>query len=147
MRDPRDRLRRRIPGADLGEETPGVTRLFRRGEFEDRKDPVPARDAKALPTLTLRKARKLADPTPNAPLLIRIVRTPYGLHPSGKKRARYIAEVPKVEPVDRTAEIRAALAERERVRFTSAGRRRPRAFTIRPSTWVLLPPAPSEDPV
>lgn len=86
-----------------------------------------------------RRAGQLADPQPNAPLLVRLVRHPYGLHPSRPQRSRYVPEESVVEPVDRKAEIAAALAERERVRSTCPVKGRPRPFTVRPSTWVLLP--------
>lgn len=139
--DPRDRLLRPLPGEGLVAETRGMARLHRRGDATERPDPVPARDQKALFTLTTRRAARLADPTPNAPLLIRIVRHPYALHPTGRQRQRYIEEPAPVARVDRTAEIAAALAERVRVRFTSAGRGRPRPFAVRTAQWNLLPPA------
>lgn len=89
-----------------------------------------------------RRTGQLADPQPNAPLLIRLVRHPYGLLPSRPQRSRYLLADSEVEPVDRKAEIAAALAERVRVRSTSPVKGRPRPFAVRPSTWVLLPSEP-----
>jgi hypothetical protein len=138
-RDPRDRLARRLPGDRLAREGRGVGRLFAREEHGAPPDPVPARDQKPLLQLSLRKSTRLAEPRPNAPLLIRIVRHPFRLDGARPSRAAYISH-PDPEPRVRAAEqIAGALADRERVRFTSAGRGRPKPFAVRPSTWTLLP--------
>ncbi|MFZ5475687.1 MAG: hypothetical protein ACOZNI_02830 [Myxococcota bacterium] len=143
--DPRDRLARRLPGDRLAREGREIGRLFAREEPPDVPDPVPARDQKQLLQLTLRKTGRVADPHPNAPLLIRIVRYPFRLDGARPGRAAYISH-PDPEPRVRVAEeIAGALADRERVRFTSAGRGRPRPFAVRPSTWALLPDTDGDD--
>jgi hypothetical protein len=146
--DPRDRLSRRLPGSLLRiDEDGGFSSVLARGDApSDRPDPVPPRDARPLPGLVLRAARRLAVAGPNAPLLKRLVLHPYGLRPTGRTRTVYRPTVSVDAPVDRRAELRAALADRARVRFTSVGRSRPRAFVVRPSSWTLLPAGISEEP-
>lgn len=136
--DPRRRLDRRFPGDDLRRGVDSLDRLWAR-ETPDRKDPIEARDQKPLPSLATRRTTRLADASPNAPLLIRIVRHPYALATTLGARQRYIPEAPPTEHVNRAAEIAGALADRERMRFTLTGWRRPKPFAVRPSTWVLLP--------
>ncbi len=119
--------------------------LWAREDAEPRRSPVKARDEKALPTLTLRKTRRLAEPRPNAPLLIRIVRRPYGLHPTGRKRVVILEPHTPFQRVDARAERAAAQEDRTLTRFSLRNERRPSAFTVRPSQWVLLPPERPED--
>lgn len=145
--DPRDRLKRPFPGDAVDPDRYVDERLFAREQVEIRKDPVPPRDKKELTALTLRKTARVADPRPNAPLLIRIVRNPYGYAPDRPRRAAYIERAEAFVRVSATAEIRGALAEREIMRSTTAaGRQRPRPFAVRPSAWVLLPPLSGDDP-
>lgn len=144
--DPRDRLSRRLPGDDVDPDRYVSERLFAREAPDARKDPVPPRDKKELLSFTLRTSRRLADPTPNAPLLIRIVRHPYGYAPDRPRRTPYIQHPEAVARVSATVEIRGALADRQRMRSTTAaGRERPRPFAVRPSVWILLPPTPGDD--
>lgn len=145
--DPRDRLRRRLPGGSLRiDEDAGIPLVYARMDTPiDRPVPVPARDTRPLPGLTARPTRRVAVCGPNAPLLKRLVLHPYGLRPTGRRRTAYLPPVEPTTPVDRRAEILAALAERRRVRFTSAGRSRPRAFVVRPSAWTLLPPTEAKE--
>jgi hypothetical protein len=100
---------------------------------------VPARDQKPLLQFTLKKSGRVVDPRPNAPLLIRIVRYPFRLAGARPGRAAYISHAEPEPRVSAAEQIAGALADRERVRFTSAGRGRPRPFAVRPSTWTLLP--------
>lgn len=90
--DPRFRLQRRFPGEDLGD--PGF--VGRRLLERDREPPPPRLLAgstlKVAATGGTKKARKIADPRPNAPLLIRIVRYPYGLAATrGRRQAAFVA--------------------------------------------------------
>ncbi len=138
--DPRERLRRPLMGSRVRGDSPTAERLFARDAAEPRKELVPARDSKLLPTLTLRRTARLASPTPNAPLLIRIVRRPYALQPGGRRRVRWLAEAPPTfARVSVHAELVAARTERERTHFGVGAGDRPRAFAVRPSTWALLP--------
>lgn len=114
----------------------------------DRPCPVPARDAAELRTVTVRMVTRLAEARPNAPLLIRLVRHPYALPVGRGKRVAYRGEeAPSHEAgrMDWHGEVRAALADRERMRSTSAVEARPLPFTIRPSLWTLMPSMAGED--
>lgn len=140
--DPTLRLRRRQPGADLASEERGLARLLAREKSDTRPDPVPPRDKVSSRVPVLRDTTHVASCRPNAPLLIRIVRYPFALPTVRGTRQKYRDEVEKFVRIDWSAEVAAALADRERLRFTSAGRGRPLPFTVRPSHWSLLPPDP-----
>ena len=143
--DPRERLRRPLMGGRVRGETATTERLFARDAAEPRRDLVPARDTKLLPTLTLRRTTRLASPSPNAPLLIRIVRRPYALQPGGRRRVRWLPEAPPTfARVSVLEALAAARSERERPAFSAHAGKRPRAFAVRPSTWVVLPPSGEE---
>jgi len=90
--------------------------------------------------VTVKRPRRVAEPSPNAPQLMRIVKHPYPLHPGKPSRrlALRVKEEP-VESVDRLALLREALEARRPVRSTSAARGRPRPFALRPSRWIHLP--------
>jgi hypothetical protein len=143
---PSDRLARRLPGEKLRAEITAVERLLERGDAPaERPDPVPARDRAELRVPVVRATRRTATTGPNAPLLKRLVVHPYGLHPTGRTRVRIVPEAPPADKLVPRDEIAAALADRQRVRSTSAGRTRPRPFAVRPSTWRLLPPSTDPD--
>ncbi len=112
----------------------------------DRPSPVPARDSKELRSPTVRMTTRTAEPKPNAPLLIRLVRHPYALDLARGKKVNYRGEdaTPGVRAarVDWHGDVRAALAERRIVRSTSAVESRPLPFTVRPSRWDLIPSEP-----
>ena len=142
--DPLLRLKRAFPGEHLDDESEGMTALWERDKPLDRPSPVPPRDEAELRTTKVRMVTRLAEAKPNAPLLIRLVRHPYALPTGRGKRVAYRgdeAAEPANTRVDWHAEVRAALADRERVRSTSAVEDRPLPFTIRPSQWTLLPPS------
>lgn len=143
--DPRVRLQRRLPGSRLRAEA--LPHLFLREEDPrgaTRRELVPPRDQRDLLTLTFRKTRRVAEAGPNAPLLIRIVRHPYALHPGGRRRITWRQAAEPVQRVHAHAEVASALAERKRVRFNLDATARPQPFAVRPSTWKLLPPTPEE---
>ena len=140
--DPRIRLSRRLPGARLRGEDDYLPGCFAREQAEARREVVPPRDRRELLTLTVRRARRVAEAAPNAPLLIRIVRHPYALHPGGRRRVVWLERPEAFARVDAKGEREAALAERRRVRFTLPVR--PHPFAVRPSSWRPLPPAPED---
>lgn len=142
MADPTARLRRRLPGARLGDEMRGLARLFEREVEESRREIVPPRDQAALKVTTRRNTSHVASCRPNAPLLIRIVRTPFRLETSRGNRVKYLEKAEKFERLDWQSVVAAALADRERLRFTSAVRGRPLPFAVRPSSWSILPSEP-----
>lgn len=141
--DPTRRLRRRQPGDDLASEDRGLARLFAREKSDARPEPVPPRDKAGSRALVQRDTTHVASCRPNAPLLIRIVRYPFALPTVRGARHKYRDDVEKFIRVDWSAEVAAALADRERLRFTSAVRERPLPFTVRPSHWSVLPPGSS----
>ena len=87
----------------------------------------------------------MADPAPNAPQLVRLIRFPFALRPEGTRRTVFLEEAPPPARVDARAERTAALAERERVRFTSPARNRLRPFAARPSSAAPIPPLPDDE--
>lgn len=135
-----------MPGDRLATEERGLARLLARELAETRPDPVPPRDKQGARALVTRETTHVASCRPNAPLLIRIVRYPYPLATSRGARQKYRDDVEKVVRVDWSAQVAAALADRERLRFTSAGRGRPKPFTVRPSVWSILPQDPYSKP-
>jgi len=141
--DPTRRLRRPSPGARLATEERSLARLFAREEVEERREAVPPRDKAGARVLSLRETGRVASCRPNAPLLIRIVRYPFALTTARGVRQKYREDAVKFIRVDWSAEVASALAERERLRFTSAARTRPMPFTVRPSVWALMPPDPA----
>lgn len=143
--DPTRRLDRRLPGGGLIDEEQALGRLFQRETADVRPDPVPARDQASVKMVVRRNTTRVASCQPNAPLLIRIVRYPFRLDPVRGARKKYLDEWEKLARVDWSAEVAAALADRERLRFTSGGRGRPMPFAVRPSTWTLLPPDSGDD--
>jgi hypothetical protein len=138
--DPTGRLRRPLPGARLADDERAVSRLFVREQEQARRELVPARDKVALKMVVRRNTARVASCAPNAPLLIRIVRYPFRLETVRGTRRKYLERAERFERVQWSAEVAAALADRERLRFTSAGRGRPQPFAVRPSTWAILPP-------
>lgn len=87
----------------------------------------------------VRPARTV-EPRPNAPLLLRIVRHPYGLFPGRPaRRVVYRAKVEPPESVDRRRVLAEALAERRAALSTGRVPVRTRPFAVRPSRWPHLP--------
>jgi hypothetical protein len=107
---------------------------------------LPRRDLKESRfSLKTRPKTRLANPGPNAPLLIRLVRYRFALQKAKgqKKKYRDIDELNSLKlkkaRMNWHQEVRDALAERVRMRSTSPARTRPRPFALRPSRWKLLP--------
>lgn len=142
--DPRLRLDRPTLGDSVQPDETLADRFESRIRPE-RREPVPARDQKELPTLSLRGPRRVPEAGPNAPQLIRLIRFPYALRPEGTRRVEVIPEPVPAERVDAKEVRAAALAERERVRFTSPAGHRVRAFVVRPSAPQPLPPLPEDE--
>lgn len=134
-----------MPGDRLAPEEHGLARLLARDQPAERPDPVPPRDKQGSRSLVQRDTTHVAVCRPNAPLLIRIVRYPFALTTARGARQKYRDEVESFIRVDWSAQVAAALADRERLRFTSAGRGRPMPFTVRPSLWSILPPVPGDE--
>ncbi len=138
--DPARRLQRRFPGERIAREGRGIERLFAREAPDPRPAPVPSRDRTARAALTRRDTAQVAACRPNAPLLIRIVRYPFALSTTRGERRKYREDPPRLERLDWSAQVKEALADRLRLRFTSAARGRPLPFVVRPSSWILVPP-------
>lgn len=87
------RLARSSPGETTAPVRPLVERLETRGDWAGREVelPIPQRDLVYERIPAALPGHKLADPSPNAPLLKRIVRHPYALEPAGSKRIDLIA--------------------------------------------------------
>ncbi len=78
MLDPRHRLQRHVPGDGMVGITDQVERVLARSKRRVIEFDVPDR-TRAVRTGATRSARRTAQPEPNAPLLIRLVRYPYAL--------------------------------------------------------------------
>ena len=76
--DPRLRLQRTLPGERLHEIPEMADRLCGRGEWQDRKDPVPPREY-TVRTGQVRASLRRVEAGPNAPKLIRLIQHPYAL--------------------------------------------------------------------
>jgi len=140
MADPTARLRRRLPGARLGDEMRSLAHRLEREVEQPTRAVVSPRDQAALKIVARRDTSRVASCRPNAPLLIRIVRTPFRLETGRGSRVKYLEKGETFEKLDWRAVVAAALADRERLRFTSAARGRPLPFAVRPSAWAVLPP-------
>lgn len=143
--DPRHRLNRPIPGEHVGEYLTeagsGMERRWERDRPLERPCPVPARDRADLRQTKVKMTTRLAEARPNAPLLIRLVRHPYALELGRAKKVAYRGEDGGASPrarADWHGEVRAALVDRPKLQVTSL-EPRPMPFTIRPSSWNLLP--------
>lgn len=143
--DPRHRLSRPIPGEHVGEylsdSGSSTERAWERDRPLERPCPVPARDSGDVRQVKVKMTTRVAEARPNAPLLIRLVRHPYALDLGRAKKVAYRGQDASTAPRERMdwhGEVRAALADRPRLRSTSV-EPRPMPFTIRPSTWTLLP--------
>ncbi|GDX80760.1 hypothetical protein LBMAG42_25710 [Deltaproteobacteria bacterium] len=143
--DPRRRLDRRVPGADVH---PGeVFRLHLDEERGARPDPVPARDTMTVRTAEVRPSRRLAQVGPYAPQLIRLIRTPYAM--SGVRGQRQVVNAPAQsdEPRPKFGDaLRAAAADWPEVGSPSPVQARPRAFAVRPLSPEPLPPLAAKEP-
>lgn len=137
--DPRQRLRRAIPGERFFQEDPAVVAVFARAEAKEIRELVPRRDLRqGREVVNRRNSRKIVTPGPNAPSLIRLVRYPFALRTVRPNRQRYYTKPETIEKLDWQAEIASAKAERVRGKTHSPGRTRPRAFAIRPSKWKIM---------
>jgi hypothetical protein len=118
-----------------------VATVFRRSEEPEKKELIPRRDLQdGRKEPTLRNNSHLARPAPNAPALIRLVRHPYRLNTVRPTRKTYLEkQEPRAERVDWKQEVHDAKAEWQRPEVASPTKQRPRAFTILPSRWKLLP--------
>lgn len=139
--DPRRRLDRRLPGADVHPE--GRVQLHLDEERRGWESPVPARDQAELRTVTVRNPRKLAVAGPNAPQLIRLIRTPFALAVGRPGRVRIRETAAEAEPRPAFgAAVAEALADWPEVGSTSPVQPRPRPFAPRPSAAEPIPPVP-----
>lgn len=148
---PCDRLTRPIPGEGIGTESAGTARRWERDRPAERPSPIPARDQAPLRSVSVKMTTRVGSPSPNAPLLIRLVRHPYALDLGRGKRVAYRGDdagtaLSAGDRPDWHGEVRAALAERVRVRSTSGVESRPLPFAIRPSLWQLLPETSESGP-
>ncbi len=150
--DPRRRLLWRFPGERVQDERPGAERILKRGEWEERPSPLPDRQ-RATRTGQVRATSRRADPSPNAPQLIRLVQHPFVLDtvrarrdPSRARPVRLQVreqERPKVALI-----LRDALQEGRRLPFPSPteGRERVlRAPLPRVKDWLLSVRRPADD--
>lgn len=135
--DPRHRLERRYPGEGIGDHD--SEKIADRHERPERASPLPDRE-RTTRTGATRTTRGLADPKPNAPQLIRLVRYPFRLDTVRPTRQTVLAPTERGERRPFEEDFKAALAEAHIVRSTSPVVARPRPFTTRPSSADIIPP-------
>jgi hypothetical protein len=115
---------------------------MRSGPFDrlDRTLPGDALVLREAAAVRVRRPGKIASAGPNAPLLMRIVRSPYRLATGRPTRVVYYVSPERFTRVDPAAERAGATTDREREPSRSPAGRRARPFTVRPSRLVLMPP-------
>lgn len=110
-----------------------------RYERPEPTSPLPDRE-RSTRTGATRNTRGLADPKPNAPQLIRLVRYPFALDTVRPTRQTFLSPVERAERRPFDEEFKAALADAHVVRSTSPVVERPRPFAARPMTAAIIPP-------
>ncbi len=132
-----------MPGADV---RPGSTlRLHLDEARPEPADPVPARDQRVVREVQVRAPQRLATPGPNAPQLIRLVRTPFAMSGARPLRQELVPPSPTAEPRPAFGDaLREAVADWPEARSTPVVQPRPRAFAPRPSQAQVVPPLPAE---
>jgi hypothetical protein len=123
--DPRARLQQPVLGGSLVPERAFARRVFARGEWEDRKDPVSSHREPV--EHKLRDSKLRVEAGPNAPQLMRVWRHPFQLGVTAMVRAPG-GDRARVEPRERLdfSEAFAALREKEDRSFPKATGYRPR---------------------
>ncbi len=149
--DPRDRLKRPLPGGRLLKEEEWISTIFSRLDFSgsvvnEAREYVPRRDLKPMKAeRTVRRSRKSTTVGPYAPQLIRLIRRRFRLETVRGARKKYLTEGGALtgqemrKRVDWRALVQESLAEWQPVHTGSPVRERVRHFVIRPSRWALLP--------
>jgi hypothetical protein len=100
---------------------------------------VVVRDAAGV---VVRKAGRMPEAGPNAPLLMRVVRHPFAVAPGSGRRVVYVEEAPPIERVDPAEERRLATGDRTPGRTRSPAGRRPVPFVFRRGHALPAPDAP-----
>ncbi len=141
--DPRLRLFRHVVGARLHHTPEIVWRVRARAEWEDPKSPVPERDY-SLRTGDTRPLKKKADPSPNAPKLIRLIQHPFALEPGRPTRDDSKGRPERIRVSDQQREpfgvaLADALQQGHRPRWPNATAVHPRhVVRARPSAAAWL---------
>ena len=91
--DPRDRLQRRYPGEGLGDARPFGQRFFARDAALPEPRKVPG-ETMTLRELKVREAMPGIRPAPNAPLLKRLVHSPYRQETVSPRRQQVFEGIP-----------------------------------------------------
>jgi hypothetical protein len=127
LSDPFSRLDRPVIGGHLHGLPGMVLRLHARSDRPVFEPPVLVGQPKRLIETGTRRPARLARPEPNAPQLIRVVKTPYGLSPGWARRKKVREARVKLEPYQREPALAVALEATERPTFSSPALQRPRA--------------------
>lgn len=144
MPDPRERLLRPIPGASVQPDESAADRIEAVFLRPEPVPPVPARDQQELKVPVVRASRRQAVAGPNAPQLVRLIRSPYALPVGRPRRIELIAPAPRRVEGNWRDDFAAGLAERDRVRSTSPARGRVRPFAVHPAEPNPIPPLDGE---
>ncbi len=101
--------------------------MHARSERRIIEPPKLAGEPKRLIETETRRPKRLARTEPNAPQLIRVVKTPYALSPGWARRKQIREARGRLERMVREAVIVLALEAKERPSFSSPALQRPRA--------------------
>lgn len=133
-----DRLQRPVPGErqiGLTQVVAGLSQRLDRKVLEPRV-PEPR---KPMFTDKTRRLHPSARPEPNAPQLIRLVRTPYALSTGYPRRERVVEARKKLEPPPRVdVAIREALGSRVQPSFASPAQARPLPAAPERQAWRFV---------
>ena len=124
--DPFQRLERRPVGAHLVGLSDLVLKVHARGERPIPEPPTLNGAERAVPSGATRRAARIARPEPNAPQLIRVVKTPYSLSPGRGRRARIREARERLQGTGRARPFQEVLAALQRPALSSPAGTRPR---------------------
>lgn len=105
-----------------------VLRLHARSERPVPEPPTLIGEPRQLIETGTRRPKRLARTEPNAPQLIRVVKTPYGLSPGWARRQKVREARARLEPIAREGTLKLAREALVKQVFSSPAGVRPRAF-------------------
>lgn len=127
LSDPFRRLDRHVIGGNLHGLPVMVLRLCARSDRPVAEPPFRRTEPRQLIETSTRAPSRLARTEPNAPQLIRVVKTPYSLSLGWARRKKFREPRDRLAPIRREDALVLALEAVERPAFSSPAQRRPLA--------------------